>query len=500
MHTSGHPPIGNHVNRRQFLARMGWSTAGMAALTVAGSRGRVFAQAASQYPEWLPISTKPAKRGGTLTRASAWDPPVLDPRLTQSIGLYQFAGLTSNRLVRYVFPDEASGVNDLILKGDLAESWQSSPDFRVWTFKLRQGVKWHNKAPVSGRTLDADDVLFSWRRFAAKNSGRINVANVANPDAPVLSITASDPSTLVMKLKEPLVYALGLFHPSGASGVIISPKETDSTFDARGDMIGTGPWVMEKYTPSLGYTFKRNPEYWDKDTALMDQIDMPIIPEYTTALSQLKAGNIYWMGPTATTNIKPEDALPLKQQEPRIGLYQSELAIAGLVGSRLNFGWLPAGKSPFLDERVRQAVSMAWDRDLYMDTFFNVAKFGSEGIPVAFECTGSTIALQEAIRIVKRRGLVVGVGFYQGEGKGLWLGDEFHHNGIRVACGQIGNIHPSTDWQGLRARSIELAQRGAVRFGGLPRLKVPVERVADGFDALGRPAEVLQVALTYEAD
>ena len=89
--------------------------------------------------------------------------------------------------------------------------------------KLRQGVKWHNKAPVNGRLLDIDDVLFSWKRFAAKNSGRINVANVANPEAPVLSITASDPKTLVMKLKEPLVYALGLFHPSGASGVIMSP-------------------------------------------------------------------------------------------------------------------------------------------------------------------------------------------------------------------------------------------------------------------------------------
>ena len=127
-------------------------------------------------------------------------------------------------------------------------------------------------------------------------------------------------------------------------------------------------------------------------------------------------------------------------------------------------------------------------------------RHGSEGIPVAFECTGSTIALHEAIRIVRRRGLVVAAGFYQGEGKGLWLGDEFHHNGIRVACGQIGNIHPSTDWQGLRARTIDLARSGAVRFGGLPRLKVPVERVADGFDALGRPAEVLQVALTYDTD
>ena len=109
---------------------------------------------------------------------------------------------------------------------------------------------------------------------------------------------------------------------------------------------------------------------------------------------------------------------------------------------------------------------------------------------------GSTFALHEAIRVV-RRGLVVGAGFYQGEGRGLLLGDEFHHNGVRVICGQIGNVHPSTDWPGLRARIIELAT-GAVVLGGLPRLTLPVEEVAEGFAALGRPADVLQVAFSYE--
>ena len=124
-------------------------------------------------------------------------------------------------------------------------------------------------------------------------------------------------------------------------------------------------------------------------------------------------------------------------------------------------------------------------------------RHGAEGIPVALECTGSTSALHEAIRVVRRQGLVVGAGFYQGEGRGLLLGDEFHHNGIRVICGQIGNVHPSTDWAGLRARIIELARSGGVALGGLPRLTLPVEQVADGFAALGRPAEVLQVALSY---
>ncbi len=123
---------------------------------------------------------------------------------------------------------------------------------------------------------------------------------------------------------------------------------------------------------------------------------------------------------------------------------------------------------------------------------------GSEGIPVAWEATGSTRALQEAIRVVRRRGNVVGVGFYQGEAAGLFLGDEFHHNGIRITCGQIGNVHPTHTWETLQARVLELALSGTVSFGGLPRLSLPIERAAEAFEALTRPDQVLQVALSYE--
>jgi hypothetical protein len=97
------------VNRRDFLRRVGWSGAGMTALIAGAGRQRVSAQAASSYPDWIPASTKPPKRGGILTRASAWDPPVLDPRLTNSVGLSQIATLVCNRLVRYPFSDEATG-------------------------------------------------------------------------------------------------------------------------------------------------------------------------------------------------------------------------------------------------------------------------------------------------------------------------------------------------------------------------------------------------------
>lgn len=122
---------------------------------------------------------------------------------------------------------------------------------------------------------------------------------------------------------------------------------------------------------------------------------------------------------------------------------------------------------------------------------------GADGISVAWECSGSTLGLAEAIRVVRRRGLVVAVGFYQGGANGLFLGDEFHHNGVRITCGQIGNIHPSTDIAGLRARTLELWAAGSLRLGTLPRATFPVERVDDAFSALGNPAAVLQSALDY---
>jgi 2-desacetyl-2-hydroxyethyl bacteriochlorophyllide A dehydrogenase len=124
-------------------------------------------------------------------------------------------------------------------------------------------------------------------------------------------------------------------------------------------------------------------------------------------------------------------------------------------------------------------------------------RLGAEGIPVVFEVTGVSAALHEAIRTVRRRGLVVAAGFYQGDAVGLRLGDEFHHNGVRISCGQIGNIHPDWGWDTLRARTRDLAMAGDLVLGGLSRLTLPVDDVADGFAALSRPAEVLQVVLDY---
>src|SRR5215468_5397258 len=97
------------MKRRDFLKRTGWGSVGVTGLIIGASRSRALAHPPSPYPSWIPSSDKPPKRGGILTRATATDPPVLDPRLTNSVGLFQVAALTYNRLLRYPFADEAKG-------------------------------------------------------------------------------------------------------------------------------------------------------------------------------------------------------------------------------------------------------------------------------------------------------------------------------------------------------------------------------------------------------
>jgi ABC-type transport system substrate-binding protein len=318
---------------------------------------------------------KQAKRGGIMKDRAYSDVQSLDV-LTLNNPWYNTGYAVYNSFVQnsrgYLEPGEPGAVQP-----DMAESWEVSPDGLQITFKIRQGIKFHNKPPVNGRALDMDDILFSWQRFSTKYSVR---QGVVAPSGPLQSVTATDNRTVVAKLSEPLVYSVGFFAGSNGSGMWIVPKETDSTLDLRGDMLGTGPWYLSNYAPSSSFTLKRNPEFWDKDWALVDQIDLPIVPEYAAALSQFKAGNIYYMGShPGSSQVTQEDILSVKREAPALLIYEADLRVLGFP---FNFGWLPEGQSPFLDERVRQAVSMAWDRDAYLDVFHNVSAFQVEGLPV----------------------------------------------------------------------------------------------------------------------
>jgi len=263
------------------------------------------------------------------------------------------------------------------LSPDFAESWEVAPDGLTITFKLRANAKWHNKPPVNGRAADASDVIASWNRYAASAPLRALAANSANPQAPVLSLTATDARTISVKLKEPLVYALELFASFGSftGNIVIVPKEVESGFDLRRDMIGTGPYFLSEYQPSIGFTLKRNADYWDQNANLIDQINLPIVIEPAQFLAQIKAGNVYH----SADQLRGEDLFQIKSDEPRLQIYALDLQTASMV---MTFGWLPEGKSSFVDERVRQAFSMSLDRDAWVDAMFNVQNLEKGGVAV----------------------------------------------------------------------------------------------------------------------
>jgi peptide/nickel transport system substrate-binding protein len=354
-----HARFATSLNRRQFLAR-----AGTAALIAGTGRVRAARAAESAFPDWIPASPKPPKRGGTLTRASSWDPPVLDPRLTQSIGLYQFAALTSNRLIRYVFPDETSNTNDLTLKGDLAESWQSSPDNRTWTFQLRPGVKWHNVAPLNGRELTAADVKYCFEAYAKEGVQSFTFREIEGMETP-------DRHTLRVHLNTPNVFfAHNLAEPIT---VIFAREVLEEDGDLKKRLIGTGPYILKEHTRKVRVVLTRNPDYWDKGRPYVDEYVILSTPDSATRLAAFRTGqsDILWLA-------SPGEVETVRRTNPNTvtQAYQNTLAPFGLS--------LAQDRPPFNDLRVRRAISMAIDRQKQVDTIFEGHGIPGWGVPYIY--------------------------------------------------------------------------------------------------------------------
>ena len=137
-------------------------------------------------------TTAQAKRGGVLKDYAQAEPRTLDP-VQPLADLNRIATFVYNTLLT-AKPNKLSPPREKP-RARLAQSWEIAPDGLTITFKLRQGVKWHNKAPVSGRAFDSGDVLASFERYIKMGPLGALVFNAASPTAPVLSTTAPDANT-----------------------------------------------------------------------------------------------------------------------------------------------------------------------------------------------------------------------------------------------------------------------------------------------------------------
>jgi ABC-type transport system substrate-binding protein len=133
--------------------------------------------------------------------------------------------------------------------------------------------------------------------------------------------------------------------------------------------------VAAEYTPSVGTVYKRHEGWYDPNILYVDEVRSPIVSQYATGLAQFIKGSIYRF------LVNSNDIIQTKNDQPLLSLYQNEVGGGGPI---FFFGWNPAlgEKTPFRDQRLRQAFSLSWDRDLWIDVFFNVEKFRSQGFSV----------------------------------------------------------------------------------------------------------------------
>jgi threonine dehydrogenase-like Zn-dependent dehydrogenase len=130
---------------------------------------------------------------------------------------------------------------------------------------------------------------------------------------------------------------------------------------------------------------------------------------------------------------------------------------------------------------------------------------GGRGADVSIEVSGHYLALQEAIKATAYSSRVVVAGFFQGDGVGLFLGEEFHHNRIQVVCSQISGLSPALQhrWDGYRlARTVmDLVADDRIKLEELVSQVVPAANAAEAFDMLANsPEQTLQVVLRYGDD
>jgi peptide/nickel transport system substrate-binding protein len=297
------------------------------------------------------------KRGGTLS-IRTWDPPHFDPFLQVSYKTHIALSFTHSRLLKHkAGPSVVPGT--FPLEGDLAESW-TQPNETTYVFKLRKGVRWHNKPPVNGREVTSEDVKYSLERFINEkgNANRNMLASVDRVEAP-------DKYTVRVVLKEPFAWFLDvLVNPMA---VCIVAKECVEKF---GDLkkweavVGTGPWMLDSYRPNVGVTFVRHPTYYQTGLPYIDRVEVTVDEDNASRMAAFIAGkyDIGWENPGTINRIdwvQLKDVM--KQKRPR-------LQVAEYAANQMSHIYMRADKPPFSDVRVRRAISMALDRTAIIDS------------------------------------------------------------------------------------------------------------------------------------
>jgi peptide/nickel transport system substrate-binding protein len=286
----------------------------------------------------MALAEEQPRRGGILQIALAGDPPSLDMHQELTFMVAQPLGPVYNNLIHF----DPHNYPEII--GDLAKSWTLSDDSLSYTFKLHEGVKFHD-----GSELTAADVKVSWDRIVFPSEGVISQRR-SNYQM-IKGIEAPDRSTVVFRLHHPSpAFLSNMAHPAN---FIYAKKYLESDVHYyKTHTVGTGPFKLKNYTRGSIIELERNPDYWKKGLPHLDGIKYFIITDTSARAKAIRSGRV----DAELRFLPPGDADAIKQQ-------LGDKVVVAAPRSIGNFGvTLNVDKKPFDDERVRLALTLALDR------------------------------------------------------------------------------------------------------------------------------------------
>lgn len=238
--------------------------------------------------------------------------------------------------------------------GKLAESWEMSDDGKEWTFTLRDGVTFHD-----GEKLNADAVIANfdrWRQVSPKSSPFYGMdIDISYPT--LKEVVKVDELTFKLIFGEPqptLLYSMVNF-----SSPIYSPNNFDENGDFNGLPQGTGPFKLIEHEKDSYVLLEANEHYYG-EKAKAERIRINVIPDPDTRVAALKAGEIY--------GVIDLGAIPPEYAEE---LLKDDRFEASTARSSISHYIHPNGASGmFSDVRLRQAVSLAVDRELIVEELY----------------------------------------------------------------------------------------------------------------------------------
>lgn len=243
---------------------------------------------------------------------------------------------------------------------DLAEKWEMSPDGLSYTFRFYDNVKWHDGNPFTSE--DARSTLEVVRRpprgiLSPRQEWLRAVDKIEAPDKNTLKISLQNPSP-------------SFLHNLGDGRMVIVPKHV---FEAQGnmkkDIVGTGPYKFKSSIPDASFSVAKNPNYFVKGFPYLDGITWYIITDPATRFAALRTRRVQ-ATPLGAMGLTPSQSeIILKEMSDKVNVHKYSSLIF------LAF-WMPYGRPPWNDGRVRRAVELAIDRP-------NVIKLAMEDVAYA---------------------------------------------------------------------------------------------------------------------